>query len=47
MKMLLIVILGAQCPSHHSVDQLYKSVNRNKNIFEVVRLTFLAVSTAT
>ena len=38
---------GRSMPFHHSADQLYKSVNRNKNIFEVVRLTFLAVSTAT
>jgi len=37
MKMLLIVILGAQCPSHHSADQLYKSVNNEKKLSERAR----------
>jgi len=37
MKMLLIVILGAQCPSHHSVDQLYKSVNSKKAKISEIR----------
>ena len=39
MKMLLIVILGAQCPSHHSADQLYKSVNNKKETEKLVAVT--------